>query len=65
MLWCLERRWSPETEEHDDVHDDDEEGRDGERGDKEANVESGKVVVCLVKATERIYKLDLLKIVKP
>ena len=54
LLRCLEGRWPPETDEHDNVHDDYEEGRDGKRGDKEANVESRKIVVCFVKATERI-----------
>ena len=54
LLWCLKGGWPPEAEEHDDVHDDDEEGRDGEGGDKEADVESSEIVVCLVEATERI-----------
>ena len=59
ILRCLEGWWSPEAEEHDDVHYDDEECRYGERGDKETNVESRKIVVCFVEATERICKLEI------
>ena len=55
LLWRSEWGGPPEADEHDDVHDSDEECRDGEGCYEETDMEGFKAVVLFVKTAVGIW----------